>query len=57
MLPVLFEFGSITIYSYGFCIALGALTGFFYMVRQAKIQFNLSFDQSNTLFLLMVAGC
>ncbi len=56
MHPVLFESGSITIYSYGFCIALGALAGFLYMARQAKLQFNLSFDQSNTLFLLLVAG-
>lgn len=56
MHPVLFEFGSITIYSYGFCIAVGALLGFLYMSWQGEKQFNTSFDKSNSLFLLIVAS-
>jgi phosphatidylglycerol---prolipoprotein diacylglyceryl transferase len=56
MHPVLFEFGSFTIYTYGFCIALGAILGFTYMVRQGKKRFNLTFDQCNTLFILLVAA-
>ncbi|CAN5362361.1 prolipoprotein diacylglyceryl transferase [soil metagenome] len=56
MHPVLFEFGSFTIYTYGFCIAIGAILGFIYMAWQAKKQFGLSFDQSNSLFLLIVIG-
>ncbi len=54
MHPVLFEIGSFTIYTYGFCIAIGALLGFTYMAWQGKKQFGLSFDQSNTLFLIIV---
>lgn len=54
MHPVLFEFGSITIYSYGFCIALGAVLGTAYMTWQGKRQFGLTFDQCNTLFILIV---
>ncbi len=54
MHPVLFEAGAFTIYTYGFCIALGAVAGFAYMAWQGKKQFGLSFDQSNNLFLLLV---
>lgn len=54
MHPVLFEVGSITIYTYGFFIALGALLGFSYMAWQGKKLFGLTFDQSNTLFILLV---
>jgi phosphatidylglycerol:prolipoprotein diacylglycerol transferase len=56
MHPILFEFGSYTIYTYGFFIALGAVSGFAYMAWQGKKQFGLSLDQSNSLFLLIVAG-
>ncbi len=54
MHPILFEFGSITIYSYGFCIAVGALLGFLYMYQQGKKEFGLTFDQSNNLFIMLV---
>jgi phosphatidylglycerol:prolipoprotein diacylglycerol transferase len=54
MHPILFEVGSITVYTYGFCIALGALLGFGYMYWQGKKQFGLTFDQSNTLFIILV---
>jgi phosphatidylglycerol---prolipoprotein diacylglyceryl transferase len=54
MHPVFFEIGSITIYTYGFFIALGALLGFLYMAWQGKKLFGLTFDQSNTLFILLV---
>ncbi len=56
MHPVLVEFGSFTIYTYGFCIAVGALLGFTYMAWQGKKLFKLTFDQSNTLLLILVAG-
>lgn len=56
MHPVLFEFGSFTIYTYGFCIAVGALLGFLYMTQQGKKQFGLTFDQSNTLFILLITA-
>jgi phosphatidylglycerol---prolipoprotein diacylglyceryl transferase len=56
MHPILFDFGTITIYTYGFCIAVGALLGFGYMYWQGKNQFGLTFDQSNNLFILLVVA-
>jgi phosphatidylglycerol---prolipoprotein diacylglyceryl transferase len=57
MHPVLFEVGGITVYTYGFFIALGALAAFSYMAWQSKREFGVTFDQSNNLFiLLLVAG-
>ncbi len=56
MHPILFNFGSITIYTYGFCIAVGALLGFGYMYWQGKKQFGLTFDQSNNLFVMLVVA-
>jgi phosphatidylglycerol---prolipoprotein diacylglyceryl transferase len=53
MHPVLFELGNIKVYSYGFMIALGAIAGVAYMVVQGKKEAGLSFDQANTLFLLI----
>lgn len=57
MHPILFELGPITIYTYGFCIAVGALLGFSYMAWQGKKLFGLTLDQSNSLFIwLVLAG-
>ncbi|MEK6780205.1 MAG: prolipoprotein diacylglyceryl transferase [Bacteroidota bacterium] len=56
MHPILFEVGSFTIYTYGFCIAIGALTGLSYMTWQGKKQFNLSFDTTNSLFIFIVVA-
>ena len=56
MHPVLFELGPITIYTYGFFIAVGATLGFVYMAQQGKREFGLTFDQSNTLFIILVAS-
>jgi phosphatidylglycerol:prolipoprotein diacylglycerol transferase len=54
MHPVLFHLGPITIHTYGFCIALGAILGFSFMAWQGKQQFGMSFDQSNSLFIVLV---
>jgi phosphatidylglycerol:prolipoprotein diacylglycerol transferase len=54
MHPILFKIGSFTVYTYGFCIALGAVLGVAYMTRQGNKQFGTTLDQSNTLFLLLV---
>ncbi len=56
MHPILFDFESFTIYTYGFCIAIGALLAFGYMAYQGKKQFGMSFDQSNTLFVLLITA-
>ena len=52
MHPVLFEVGSFTIYTYGFLIAVGCVTAFVYMWRTSKM----TFDQANTLFILLIAA-
>ncbi len=55
MHPVLFQFGnSFTIYSYGFFIALGAIVAVSYVAWQSKKRFNTTFDQINSLFLLLL---
>ena len=56
MHPILFEIGSVTIYSYGFFIALGAVIGVIYMARQGKKNFGTSFDKSNSLFIYIVVS-
>jgi phosphatidylglycerol---prolipoprotein diacylglyceryl transferase len=54
MHPVIFEIGSFKIYSYGFLIMIGAIAAFIYMAFQAKKQYGLSFDKSNSLFLYLL---
>ncbi|MBR9997783.1 MAG: prolipoprotein diacylglyceryl transferase [Cyclobacteriaceae bacterium] len=65
MHPILFEFGTpefltsflpdtMTIYSYGAMIALGALFGFLYTGWQAKKQFNVPFETTNELILAIL---
>lgn len=54
MHPILFQVGSITVYTYGFFIALGTVIGGLYMWRQGKKQFGWTFDQANTLFVLLI---
>ncbi|MEP2670063.1 MAG: prolipoprotein diacylglyceryl transferase [Cyclobacteriaceae bacterium] len=56
MHPILFEIGPITIYSYGFFIALGAILGLIYMARQGKKRFGTTYDQSNSLFIYIVVA-
>src|SRR5688572_4627385 len=51
MHPVLFEVGSITVYSYGVMIAVGIVAGMTYLIVAGKAETGLSFDQANTLFL------
>ena len=51
MHPVLFEISGISVYSYGFMIALGSIAGVAYMAIQGKRELGLTFDQANMLFL------
>lgn len=53
MHPVLFEIGGITVYSYGFMIALGVIGAVAYLFYQGRKDVGLTFDQANTLFLLI----
>ncbi len=53
MYPILFEAGSVTIYSYGFMIALGIVAGMGYLIRTGKREVQLGFDQANSLFLFV----
>lgn len=65
MHPILFEFRTpdflsgllpeqITIYTYGFLIACGALAGFAYTAWQAKKHFSVSVDTTQTLIVLII---
>jgi len=56
MHPVLFETGNFTIYTYGFLIALGCIAAFTYMWQESKREFGVTFDQANTLFILLIAA-
>jgi phosphatidylglycerol:prolipoprotein diacylglycerol transferase len=56
MHPVLFHLGPVTIYTYGFFIALGAVLGGLYMWRQGKKRYGMTLDQANTLFLLLISA-
>ena len=56
MHPILFQLGPLTIYTYGFCIALGAILGFTYMAWQGKKQFGMTFDSANMLFIILVVS-
>jgi len=56
MYPVLFELGGITIYSYGFMIALGVICGVAYMAIRGKKEIGLTFDTANSLFLYIFAA-
>ena len=53
MFPVFFEVAGISLYSYGFMIALGAMAGVGYMAIQGKKDVGLTFDQANSLFLFI----
>jgi len=53
MHPILFEIGSLKVYSYGFLIAIGAIAGVWYMTVEGKRRVGLSAEQANTLFLLI----
>jgi phosphatidylglycerol---prolipoprotein diacylglyceryl transferase len=53
MYPILAQFGSIKIYSYGFCIMLGALAAYFYALKQGKKN-NISQDTISEMALLII---
>ncbi len=56
MHPVLFKAGPITVYSYGFFIALGSIAGVAYLYWRGKKETNLTYEQVNNLFLLLFAA-
>lgn len=53
MHPVLFEVGGLTVYSYGFFIAIGAVLGVVYLGVRGRKETGLTLDQTNSLFLLI----
>ena len=53
MHPILFEFYGVNIYSYGFFIAVGSIAGVTYMAVRGKKDVGLTFDQANSLFLVI----
>jgi phosphatidylglycerol:prolipoprotein diacylglycerol transferase len=55
MHPILVDFGRIQIYSYGFCIMLGALIAYFYALKQSS-KVGLSKDHVSEMTLLIIAA-
>ncbi|MEX2235386.1 MAG: prolipoprotein diacylglyceryl transferase [Cyclobacteriaceae bacterium] len=53
MYPILFDPGSLNVYSYGFTIAIGIVAGMTYLIVAGKKEVGLTFDQANTLFLFI----
>lgn len=53
MYPVLFNVFGMNVYSYGFFIAIGAIAGVAYMAIRGKKDVGLTFDQANSLFLVI----
>lgn len=53
MHPVLFEIAGLTVYTYGFMIAVGVVAAVAYMAVQGKRDVGLTFDQANSLFLII----
>jgi phosphatidylglycerol---prolipoprotein diacylglyceryl transferase len=51
--PILFNIGGVPVYSYGFMIAVGIVAGVSYMAVVGKKEAGLTFDQANSLFLLI----
>lgn len=56
MHPVMFEVGPVTVYSYGFMIAVGIVAGMAYLIRAGRKEVDLTFDQANSLFLYVFAA-
>lgn len=56
MHPVLFQVGSLTIYSYGFFVALAMLLAFFAAQRQAKALKVSAGTATDLIFVLFVSG-
>jgi phosphatidylglycerol---prolipoprotein diacylglyceryl transferase len=53
MHPILFDFGPIQVYSYGFCIMLGALLAYFYALKQSATV-GLTKDHVSEMTLLII---
>lgn len=51
MHPILFETGSITLYSYGFMIALGIVAGMASVIGDGRREAGLTLGRANHLFL------
>lgn len=56
MYPELFSLGKFTIYSYGFMIMLGALTGYFYLSYVGKKELNIAPEKIQLLAILIVVA-
>ncbi|MES2558330.1 MAG: prolipoprotein diacylglyceryl transferase [Bacteroidota bacterium] len=55
MHPILFDFGTFQVYSYGFCIMLGALLAYFYALKQSA-QVGLTKDHVSEMTLLIIVA-
>lgn len=54
MFPKLFEIGSFTVYSYGFCIMLGVIFAYFYISKNAKIELRIESEKVSEMVLYVI---
>jgi phosphatidylglycerol---prolipoprotein diacylglyceryl transferase len=53
MFPKLFEIGSFTVYSYGFCIMIGVILAYFFIVKNVK-PFGVASDKISEMVLYVI---
>ena len=56
MKPVLFEWGSLTLHSYGFMIALGVILGAWYLEKQGSKEIGITSNQVTKLIVFLFAA-
>ena len=54
MLPKLFEIGSFTVYSYGFCIMVGVILAYIYIAKTAKNELGIDSDKISEMVLYVI---
>jgi phosphatidylglycerol---prolipoprotein diacylglyceryl transferase len=57
MYPKLFEIGSFTVYSYGFCIMLGVILAYFIISKMAKKELGIGSDLISEMLLYVIIAC
>jgi phosphatidylglycerol---prolipoprotein diacylglyceryl transferase len=56
MHPTIFQIGSFTVYSYGFCIMLGVIFGYIYVVKNAKNELGIDSEKISEIVLLIIVA-
>jgi phosphatidylglycerol---prolipoprotein diacylglyceryl transferase len=54
MYPKLLELGDFTVYSYGFCIMIGVILGYFYISKNAKTELGIESEKISEMILYVI---